>query len=45
MFKMQVTIYNPVFREPDENKIEVEDERGEKKKIAIIPCFRFIQID
>ena len=32
------------FREPDEKKIEVEDERGRKNKIVIIPCFRFIPI-
>ena len=40
MFKISVTIHNPVFSWPDENKIEVEDERGRKKN-SHNPMFSF----
>ena len=32
MFKIHVTIYNIVFRESDEKKIEMKDERGIKEE-------------
>ena len=41
MFKMQVIIHIPCFREPDEKKIEVEDERGRKEENSHNPVFSF----
>ena len=41
MFKIQVTIHNPCFRELDENKIEVEEERGRKEENSYNPVFSF----
>ena len=41
MFKCRLLFIIPCFREPDEKKIEVEDEKGIKEENSQNPVFLF----